>query len=122
MAKRKPEQKPPQLVNLQIKVDVKPDTPFHYINYIGIHNSPYDYTMSMIKIPAQFSDEQIELAKKGQLVPLEPVIQIVFPTQLIDGLIAALQKQKELFQQMTAPKVENADQDKQHVRTSTRLN
>ena len=84
---------PAPQITAQIHADVKPDTPFYYVNYMAINHSPYDFTITAIKLPSHLTTDQLEFAKKGQPVSVEPVLQLVIPPRVIKGLIKALTEQ-----------------------------
>jgi hypothetical protein len=80
-------------IQVKVRADPKPDTPFYYVNFIAVNHSPYDFCISAIKLPSQLSEEQKQIAKKGDQIPLEPVLQLIIPTTLMKGLINALSEQ-----------------------------
>lgn len=108
MAEKKPGKKAksePLHNSLSIKIlpDPKPDTPAYYINYAAVSHSQYDFLLSVLRTPAQLTHEQTELAKKGSAVLVEPILQLNIPPRLIDGLIKALNIQKEKYEQEHGP-------------------
>jgi hypothetical protein len=103
-------------VAAQIRVDAKPDTPWYYVNYIGVGHSPYDFTISAIKVPSPFTEEQMEFARNGESIPLEPVVQIVIPPLLVDGLIYALTEQKSHYEKTLAQQVRNNESQHKHLK------
>jgi hypothetical protein len=84
-----------QPVNLTL--DAKPDTHFYYVNYMSVVHGPYDFTISAIRIPTSFTQEQTESVKKGQTVSIEPAVQLVIPPRVARGLVRALQDQIQKF-------------------------
>jgi hypothetical protein len=88
---------------VKIHPDLKPDTPFYYINYASVSHSEYDFSISVLRTPAQLTPEQTELANKGDAVPVEPILQLIVPPRLIDGLIKALNIQKEKYEEEYGP-------------------
>jgi hypothetical protein len=116
--KKTPAKKQPIVqLDAQILLDVKPDTPSYYVNYIGISHTAYDITLSAVKIPSPLRQDQFELVKSGQQIPMEPLLQIVIPPLLLDGLIQALIAQKEQHQQTQEKQVKNNAND-QHGKPS----
>jgi hypothetical protein len=91
----------------QVRLDAKSDTPSYYVNYIGVSHTPYDFTLSVTKIPSPLPQELIDLAKSGKPMSLEPILQLVIPPLLVDGLIKALNDQKEKFAKTLAQQVKN---------------
>jgi hypothetical protein len=100
----------------QVRIDVKSDTPSYYVNYIGVSHTAYDFTLSAAKMQSPPTQEQIELAKSGAQIPLEPLVQLVMPPLLIDGLIKALADQKEKYEKTLAQQVKNNEIQHQHVK------
>lgn len=123
MAKRatkKPVQE--ESVSAQIQWEVKPDTPSYYVNYVGVSHSPYDFTLSAAKIPSPLTQEQMALAKSGQQIPVEPLIQLIVPPLLIDGLILALTDQKAKHEKTVAQQVKNNELQHQYLKSSGTVN
>lgn len=90
-------------ISIKILPDPKPDTPAYYINYASVSHSQYDFLLSVLRTPSQLTHEQTELAKKGNPVLVEPILQLIIPPRLIDGLIKALNIQKEKYEQEHGP-------------------
>ena len=109
-------------VSAQIQWDVKADTPSYYVNFIGVSHSPYDFTLSAAKIPSPLTQEQAALAKSGQQIPMEPIVQLVMPPLLIDGLINALNDQKAKHEKTVAQQVKNNEAQHQHLKLSGTVN
>jgi len=89
---RKPASKPEQ-VNVKIEAEIKPDTPFYYVNFISVNHSPYDFSISAVKLPSKLTADQIALAKAGKPVLVEPILQLVVPPAVTKALIQALSEQ-----------------------------
>jgi hypothetical protein len=98
IGKAEPSSKPKE-IPITVEVDAKPDTPFYYVNYIGVNHTPYDFTISALKLPSQLSPEQKEYARKKAPVPMEPTLQLIIPTHLIKGLIRALSVQCQKYEE-----------------------
>lgn len=108
MAEKKPSNKTKKAplshgISIKIVPDPKPDTPSYYINYAAVAHSQYEFLLSVLRIPDKLSPEQTQLAKKGGAVPIEPILQLIIPPRLIDGLIKALNIQKEKYEQENGP-------------------
>jgi hypothetical protein len=110
MAKRvkstKKEQ-PPKEMTAQVRLDVRPDTPSYYVNFVAVSHTAYDFTLSAVKIPSPLTQEQAESAKSGNQIPIEPLLQLVIPPLLVDGLINALTDQKAQHSRTLAQQVKN---------------
>jgi hypothetical protein len=117
MAKRAVKNQPEQ-ITAQVRLEVKPDTPSYYVNYIGVSHTPYDFTLSVTKMPSPPTEEQMQFVKSGKPMPVEAILQIIVPPLLIDGLIKALTDQKEKFAVTLAQQVKNNElqQLQQHVK------
>jgi hypothetical protein len=116
-AKKHPAKKhPAQELTAQVRLSPHPDTPSYYVNFIGVSHTLYDFTLSAVKIPNPFTDEQIELAKSGQHIPVEPLVHLVIPALLVDGLMRALTDQKEKHAKLLAQQVKNNDLQQQHIK------
>jgi hypothetical protein len=100
----------------KVRIDVKSDTPSYYVNFIGVSHTAYDVTLSAIKIPSPLTPEQAEAAKNGE-IPLEPILQLVVPPLLVDGLIKALTDQKEKHEKTLAQQVKNNEAQHQHAKS-----
>lgn len=105
MAKRKI--KAPQRVTANIKLDIRPDTPSYYVNYMAVGHTNHDFTISVARTPAFLTPEQEARAKKESIVSLETTLQLVVPPTLIKGLIEALTKQINKYEKETKQKVKN---------------
>lgn len=108
MAKKRKDTKPirkpsPKSLPIKIQVDPKTDTPSYYVNYIAVTHSEYDFMVMALRIPSHLTPEQTELAKKSSAVSVEPILQLIVPPRLIDGLIRALTIQKEKYEQEHGP-------------------
>ncbi|MFQ5895290.1 MAG: DUF3467 domain-containing protein [Nitrospinota bacterium] len=95
---KKPKPGGPEGIEIKITPLVTEDTPYHYCNYVTVTHSPYDFTLSLIKIPTSLKPDQVEAAKKGEPVALEPIIQMVISPRLVPGLIKALNEQKSKYE------------------------
>ena len=94
MAKRK---RTETLVKARFNLEAKQETPFYYVNYMAVAHNAFDFTLSVVRIPAGFSPDQIETAKKGEPIILEPTLQLVFPPAVAEGLVRALQTQLQKY-------------------------
>jgi hypothetical protein len=110
-----------QSTSAQIRIEVRPDTPSYYVNFIGVSHSAYDFTLSAIKIPSPLTPGQAEAAKSGE-IPLEPVVQLVVPPLLIDGLIKALIDQKDKYGDTLAQQVKNNEIQHKHIKSPRTVN
>ena len=86
---------------LPAKVVIHPseDTPFFYINYAEIVITEYDFNLYGVRVPAKLSPSDINIVKESGEINVEPIVHLIIPTTIIDGLIDALTRQKELYEQ-----------------------
>lgn len=101
-------------VTAQIRLDIKPDTPAYYVNYMAVTHSVYDFCIGVARLPSQLTSDQAELVKKGETVPIEATLQLIVPPPLIDGLIKALVDQKQKYEENLA-KAKKNEPEQQHV-------
>lgn len=112
---KKQEQQAP--ASAQVDWDVKADTPSYYVNFIGVSHSPYEFTLSVARIQSPLTHEQAELVKSGQKIPVEPILQLLLPPLVVDGLINALIDQKVRHEQTLAQQVKN-NEKQQYLKPS----
>jgi hypothetical protein len=112
--KTQPAKQPAPELTAQVRMDIKPDIPAYYVNFFAVSHTAYDITLSAAKIPSPFTDEQVDLAKKGQQIPVEPVVQIVMSPSLVDNLMKALADQKARHEKTLAQQVKNNELQHQH--------
>jgi hypothetical protein len=80
---------------VQIVADHTLSSPRIYSNYVQVSVSPIDCTLTFCDvIGPQSEEEALKMQKTGTLpAPVKAVIAI--PTQIVDGLISALQAQRD---------------------------
>jgi len=80
---------------VQIVADHTLTSPRIYANYVQVSASPVDCTLTFCEvIGPQNEEEGLKMQKTGLLpAPVKAVIAI--PTQIVDGLIQALQAQRD---------------------------
>jgi len=80
---------------IQIVADRALNSQRIYSNYVQVSASPVDCTLTFCEvIGPQSEEEALKMQKTGMLsAPVKAVIAI--PTQIIDGLIQALQAQRD---------------------------
>ena len=89
----------PQELRVNIQADVKPDTPFYYVNFVSVTHSPYDFSLSVLRAPSQLTEEQRDDARNGRPLLVEPALQLVLPPRLIKGMIKALTEQCRKYEE-----------------------
>jgi hypothetical protein len=80
---------------VQIIADYSANSPRIYANYVQVSLSPIDCTLTFCDvIGPQSEEEALKMQKTGTLpAPVKAVIAI--PTQIVEGLIQALQAQRD---------------------------
>jgi hypothetical protein len=86
-------------VNVNIKLEAKPETPFYYVNCMSVGHSAFDFTIGATRVPIPLSSEQTESAKRGEPIIIEPTLQLVAAPWVIKNLIAALTDQLSKFEE-----------------------
>jgi hypothetical protein len=84
------------------RVDIKPDTPFYYTNYMAVSHSSMDFTISACRIPSPYTPEQAEISGKGKPVPVEATLQLVMSPGVAAGLVSALTIQLKKYESTLA--------------------
>jgi hypothetical protein len=117
MTKRTSKKQPAKELTVQtaqIRLDVNSDTPSYYVNFIAVSHTAYDITLSAAKIPSPLTQEQTELAKSSKEIPVEPILQLVIPPLVADGLIKALIDQKARYERTLEQQVKSNEIQYQH--------
>lgn len=85
--------------SLRARVVLHPseDLPNYYVNYIEIALSQNDFSLYGVRVPTKMSTSDVEAAKKSGEFHFHPDVEIVFPVTIIQGLIDALVKQRDLY-------------------------
>ena len=109
-------------LNAQIRIDVRSDTPSYYVNFIAVSHTAYDITLSVAKIPSPLTQEQTEFATSGKQIPIEPILQLVIPPLVADGLIKALIDQKARHERTLEQQVKNNEIQHQHIKSLNSIN
>jgi hypothetical protein len=86
-------------MRLNIRVE-STDEDALYANYMEVSHSQYEFMLTMARLPVKPSARTMELAKERGEIVVEPKVQVIFPPQLIIGLIKALEIQKETFESL----------------------
>jgi hypothetical protein len=88
-----------QSININIKLEAKPDTPFYYVNAISVAHSAFDFTIGAARVPLPLSSEQTESAKKGEAIVLEPAVQLIAAPWVVKNLIQNLTDQLSQYEE-----------------------
>jgi hypothetical protein len=80
---------------LQIIADYEKESPRIYANYVQVSMSQIDCTIAFCDVVGPMNDEEaLQMQKTGTLgAPVRAVM--VIPNQIVDGLIHALQAQRD---------------------------
>ena len=92
----------PEVKQLRIKpkVETGPDTPQYYVNHIEVNAGPYEFALSLGRIPARLSDEQMAVAVSTSVISVPADLQVLVPARLISGFIRALTAQKLVYEKI----------------------
>lgn len=91
--------KSPKHVAINLKIEVKPDTPYYYTTFMTVSHGPHDFTISVGKAPSFFTAEQIADAQKGEALVVESILQLIVPPRVTVSLIEALKIQVQNYEQ-----------------------
>ncbi|MCW5750861.1 MAG: hypothetical protein KIT81_06920 [Alphaproteobacteria bacterium] len=104
MPSRKPkvETKTPkdgEQLRLKVVIDYSSDMPSYYANFAEISRTEHEFAVTFAKTPPKPSVAQLTEAKASGELVVEPIVQILFPPTMMEGLITALRTQFEKFQE-----------------------
>lgn len=91
--KQKSQLKGGEQLAMRISLDPTRDTPAFYVNNVEVGRTQHDFLLLGARIPAKISPDELEGQLAGEVLRVEPDVQLILPPTLIPGLIAALQKQ-----------------------------
>lgn len=74
------------------------DLPNYYVNHIEINVSKYEFALTAGRLPARMTDEQKQDIEENMRLLVEPTLQLLIPPNLINGLIKALNTQKDMYE------------------------
>ena len=87
----------PQSLSAKLVLHPSEDVSSYYVNYIEVALSQNEFSMYGVQIPTKMSPDAIERAKKSGEFNIVAEVQIVFPVTIIQGLIDALARQRDLY-------------------------
>ncbi len=80
---------------LQIIADFSRTSSRIYANYVQVSMSPIDCTLTFCDVLGPLNDEEALRMQKTGTLPAPVRAVLVIPNQIVDGLIQALQAQRE---------------------------
>ncbi len=80
---------------VQIIADHTLTSPRVYANYVQVSISPIDCTLTFCDVIGPQSEEEALKMQKSGCLPAPVKVVLVIPTQIVDGLIQALQAQRD---------------------------
>lgn len=86
-------------LQIQFSPEITDNVGVYYSNHVRVGHSEHEFTLIFFQSPPILKPEQLELAKKGEPIPLEPLVQILLPVKVGARLIKALISQKEKFEE-----------------------
>ena len=87
----------PQPLGVRIILHPSEDISSYYVNFIEVALSQHDFSIYGVQVPTKMDSDAIERAEKSKEFHLTPEVQIVFPVTIIQGLIDALAKQRDVY-------------------------
>lgn len=89
----------PQVLQLRPIISADEDTQTFYINYAEVGCSAHEFAILAARLPTKYSAASLdEFAAVGHM-PVIANVQLLFSPTLIEGLIQALNTQKEFYEQ-----------------------
>jgi hypothetical protein len=80
---------------VQIVADHSQKSPRIYANYVQVSMSPIDCTLTFCDVIGPQSEEEALKVQKTGMLPAPVVAVLAIPSQIVDGLIQALQAQRD---------------------------
>ncbi len=80
---------------VQIIADHTATSPRVYANYVQVSVSPVDCTLTFCDVIGPQSEEEALRMQKTGTLPAPVKVVLVIPNQIVDGLIQALQAQRD---------------------------
>ncbi|HYK87568.1 MAG TPA: hypothetical protein VE398_02280 [Acidobacteriota bacterium] len=80
---------------VQIIADNTLTSPRVYANYVQVSISPIDCTLTFCDVIGPQNEEEALKMQKTGCLPAPVKVVLVIPTQIVEGLIAALQAQRD---------------------------
>ncbi len=80
---------------VQIIADHTQSSPRIYANYVQVSISPIDCTLTFCDVMGPTNDEEALRMQKSGTLPAPVRAVLVIPNQIVDGLIQALQAQRD---------------------------
>jgi hypothetical protein len=80
---------------VQIVADQSLTSPRVYANYVQVSISPIDCTLTFCDVIGPQSEEEALKMQKTGYLPAPVKVVLVIPNQVVDGLIQALQAQRQ---------------------------
>jgi hypothetical protein len=92
----------PRPLNFTIVPDEAGEAPRIYSNFCAIQNSPFDFTLTFCDM-LPLGERQLREAQGTGQVKAPVRARLVIPSQMVPGLVAALQENYRLWQESFAP-------------------
>lgn len=80
---------------VQIIPDHNQTSPRVYANYVQVSASPIDCTLTFCEVIGPQTEEEALRVQKTGCLPAPVKVVLVIPNQIVDGLIQALQAQRD---------------------------
>jgi hypothetical protein len=86
-----------QSIAVRVEADLTYDVQPHYVNVVEVGFSQYEFYITALRTPSKLSPEQIERARAGEAIQVEPSAQLIVSPDLVPQMIETLQKQLALY-------------------------
>lgn len=100
---RKPSIQKPEKIRIQFIPSVTGNTPLYHCDSVRVGHNEYEFILTIFHSPPVLQPEQLELARKGRPVPLEPLAYVTIPAKVAPGLIDALTSQRLKYEATFGP-------------------
>ncbi len=108
----------PQSLSVKIVLHPSEDVPSYYVNFIEVALSKNEFSMNGVRVPTKMSTDAIERATKSKEFHLDSEVEIVFPVTIIQGLIDALARQRDLYCEQFGASIQIKGRGKDEPETS----
>lgn len=84
-------------VSVRARIEVRPsdDLPYIYANHAEVAQSAHEFVILFTKLPTKANPSQIAAVQETGVLSIEPEAQILLPPTIIDGLIKALETERD---------------------------
>ena len=84
-----------------------PETPVYYVNYAEAAFTAHEFSLTAGRTPAKLTADQLEAARKGEVLTFDAEIQLIIPPTMVPGLIRALTITKDQYEKATGATIKD---------------